>query len=71
MVKSQHRLDVRKLKDERVVEEVANKLSRGPKDLGVLGDPDELWSAFKTTILDVAGGCLAIHHQAKASPKGY
>ena len=25
----------------------------------------ELWSAFKTTILDVAGGCLGTHSQAK------
>ena len=33
--------------------------------LGALGNPEELWSAFKTTILDVAGGCLGTHHQAK------
>ncbi len=33
--------------------------------LGALGDPEELWSAFKTTILDVAGGCLGTHQRAK------
>ena len=48
MVPSQQRLDVGKLKDERVAEEFANRLS------GDLGDPEELWSAFKTTVLDVA-----------------
>ena len=26
-----------------------------------MGDPEELWSAFKTTVLDVAGGCLGTH----------
>ena len=25
-----------------------------------MGNPEELWSAFKTTILDVTGGCLGI-----------
>ena len=30
-----------------------------------MGDPEELWSAFKTTILDVAGGCLGTHRRAK------
>ena len=37
-------------------------------DLGglcVLGNPKELWSAFKTPILDVAGGCLGTHWRAK------
>jgi len=33
--------------------------------LGALGNPEELWSAFKTTILDVAGGCLGTHRRAK------
>ena len=33
--------------------------------LGALGNPEELWSAFKTTILDVACGCLRTHHQVK------
>ena len=59
MVPSQPRLDVGKLKDERVAEEFAKRLS------GDLGDPQEFWSAFKTTVLDVAGGCLGIHHTAK------
>ena len=58
MVPSQPRLDVGRLKDERVAEEFANKLSGDLRSLGVLGGPEELWSAFKTTILDVAGGCL-------------
>ena len=32
---------------------------------GALGNPEELWSVFKTTILNVAGGCLETHHRAK------
>ena len=28
-----------------------------------MGDPEELWNAFKTTILDVAGGCLGSQHR--------
>ena len=65
MVPSQSRLDVGKLKDERVVEEFANKLSGDLGGLGALGGPEELWSAFKTTVLDVAGGCLGTHRRAK------
>ena len=30
-----------------------------------MGDPEELWSAFRTTILEVAGGCLGTHRRAK------
>ena len=30
-----------------------------------MGGPEELWSAFKTTVLDVAGGCLGTHRRAK------
>ena len=30
-----------------------------------MGNPQELWSAFKTKILDVAGGGLGIHRRAK------
>jgi len=30
-----------------------------------LGDPEELWSAFKATVLDVAGRCLGTHRRAK------
>ena len=26
-----------------------------------MGEPEELWSAFKTTVLDVAGRCLGTH----------
>ena len=44
-------MDVGKLKDERVAEEFANKLSGDLGGLGALGGPEELWSAFKTTIL--------------------
>ena len=62
MVPSQPRLEVDKLKDERVAEEFANKLSG---DLGALGCPEELWSAFKTTVLDVAGEYLGTHRRAK------
>ena len=60
MVPSQPWLDVGKLKDERVAEEFANRLSGDMGGLGALWDPEELWSAFKTTIL-VAGGCLGTH----------
>ena len=28
-------------------------------------NPEELWSAFKTTILDIASGCLETHRRAK------
>ena len=51
-------LDVGKLKDERAAEEFANRLSGDLGCLSALGDPEDLWSAFKTTILDVASGCL-------------
>ena len=30
-----------------------------------MGGPEELWSAFKTTILDVAGRCLGNHRWAQ------
>ena len=30
-----------------------------------MGDPEELWSAFKPTVLDVAGRCLGTHRRAK------
>ena len=65
MVPSQPRLDDGKLKDERVAEEFVNRLSGALGGLGALGDPEELWSAFKTTVLDVAGGCLGTHRRAK------
>ena len=58
-------MDVGKLKDERVAEEFANRLSGDFRSLGALGGPEELWSAFKTTVLDVAGGCLGTHWRAK------
>ena len=51
MVPFQPWLDVGKLKDERVAEEFANKLSGDLGGLGALGDPEELWSAFKTTLI--------------------
>ena len=54
MAPFQPRLDVGKLKDERVAEEFSNRLSGDLGGLGALGDPEELWSAFNTTILDVA-----------------
>ena len=58
MVPSQPRLDVGKLKDERVAEEFANRLGGDLVGLGASRNPEELWSAFKTTVLDVAGACL-------------
>ena len=57
MVPSQSRLDVGKLEDERVAEEFANKLSGDLGSLGALENPEELWSAFKTTILDIYALC--------------
>ena len=48
-----------------MAEEFANKLSGDLGGLGALGGPEELWSAFKTTVLDVAGGCLGTHRRAK------
>ena len=42
-----------------------NRLSGDLGSLGALGNPEELWSVFKTTILDVAGGCLGTHRRAK------
>ena len=65
MVRSQPRLDVCKLKDERVAEKFANRPSGDFEGLGALGNPEELWSAFKATILNVAGGCLGTHGRAK------
>ena len=59
------RLDVGKLKDDRVPEEFANWLSGVLRVLGALENPEELWSAFKTTILDVVGGCLGTHRRTK------
>jgi len=64
-VPSQPRLDVGKLKDERVAEEIVNRLSGDLGGLDALGNPEELWSAFKTTILDVVSGCLGTHHRTK------
>ena len=65
MVLSQPRLDVGKLKDEGVAEEFVERLSGDLGCLGALGDPEELWSAFKTTFVDVAGRCLGTHRRAK------
>ena len=60
MVPSQPRLDVGNLKDERVAAEFASRLSGDLVGLDALGDPEELWSAFKTTALDVAGDVLEL-----------
>ena len=65
MVSSQLRLDVGKLKDEMVAEEFANRLSGDLGGLSALRDPEELWSSFKSTVLDVASGCLGTQHMAK------
>ena len=48
-----------------VAEEFANRLGWDVRGLSVLQNPEELWSAFKTAILGVAGGCLGTHRQAK------
>ena len=55
MVASQPRLDVGKLKDERVAEEFANRLSGHLGGLCALGGPEALWIAFKTTVLFISG----------------
>ena len=65
MVPSQPRLYVGKLKDERAAEEFVNRLSGDLGGLSALEDHEELWSAFKTTVLDVAGGCLGTHRRVK------
>ena len=65
MVSSQLRLDVGMLNDKWVVEAFLNRLSDDLGGLGVSGNPGELWSAFKTTVLDVDGGCLGTHRPAK------
>ena len=65
MVPSQLRLEVGKLKDERVAEGFANRLSEDLGGVGALENPEKLWSAFKTTILDVASGCLGTQRRAK------
>ena len=72
MVPSEPRLDVGKFKDERVAEEFANRLSGDLEGLHALADPEELWSAFKTTILDVAVRCLGTDQRAKMNfvPQG-
>ena len=33
--------------------------------LCALGNSEEWWNAFKTTVLDVAGGCLRTHRKVK------
>ena len=60
MVPSQPVLDVGKLKDGRVAVEFANRLSGDLGGLGALGDPEELWSAFKSTSLMLPGDVLEI-----------
>ena len=65
MAPCQPRLDFGKLKNERVAEEFTNRLSGDLGGLGALADPEEFWSAFKTTILDVASGCLGNLQWAK------
>ena len=65
MVPSQSRLNVGKFKDERVTANSSNRLRGDLGGLGALGDPEELWSAFKTTVLDVASRCCGTHHRAK------
>ena len=60
MLPSQLSLDDGMLMDERAAE-FANSLSGDLGSLGTLGNPEELWSAFKATILDVAGGGLGTH----------
>ena len=46
-------------------EEFVNRLSGDLMGLCALGNPEVWWSAFKTTVLDVAGRCRGTHHRAK------
>ena len=54
MVASQPRLDVGRLKDERVAEEFTNRPSGDFGGLDALGNPEQLLNASKAAILDVA-----------------
>ena len=65
MVPFQPTLDVGKLKEERVAEEFANRLIGDLGGLGAFGNPEALWSAFKTTVRDVSGRCRGTHCRAK------
>ena len=63
MVPCLPRLNVGKLKDERVAEEFANRLSGDLGDLRALGGPEELWSASRppslmlpVDVLELTGG---------------
>ena len=49
-----------KIKDERIAEEFVNRLGGDLGDLGALENPEELWSAYKTTILDISSAGLGI-----------
>ena len=46
-------------------EEFANRLSGDLGGMGTLVTTEDLWNAFKTTILDVAGRCLGTHRRVK------
>ena len=63
MVRSQPRLAVGKVKDERVAEEFANRLSGDFGGLDALGNPEELWSAsrppslmLRVDVVELTGG---------------
>ena len=47
MVPSQPRLGIGKIKNERVTEDFANRLSGDLGDLDAFGNPEVLWSAFR------------------------
>ena len=51
--------------DETAAEEFVNRQSGDVGGLDALGNPEELWSGFKTTVLDVAGGLLGTHCRVK------
>ena len=48
-----------------MTEEFANRLSGDLGGLDAVWNPEVVWSAFKTTALDVTGGCLRTHRRAK------
>ena len=58
MVLSQPQLDVDRFRGKRETEVFVNRLNGALRGLGTVGNPEELWNAFKTTNLDVASGYL-------------
>ena len=67
MIPSRPRMDIGKLKNQRVAEEFANRLSGDLGRLDAFEKPEELdvLDDYKTTVLDVASGCLGTHQRVE------